>query len=462
MGISRLNKYIDEPVALSPLVGFRILFGAAMVLSTLRFIALGWIDDHYIRPLFHFSYFGFSWLPIGPDWFLYLVHGLLLLASLGVMFGLYYRFAAILQFLCFTYTELLDLTYYLNHYYYVSLVCLLLIFLPANRSFSLDVFWRKIQAYSRVPRWMPFSLMMMMAIVYTYAGLAKINHDWLIEALPLRIWLPASYNLPILGPLFAWKYSPWLFSWVGMFYDCTIAFFLWNRKTRPWAYVSVIVFHTLTGILFQIGVFPLVMMAGTLIFFSPQWHERWMNALSRSLQSILPKTTIDQSIPSKHPQPKTTMVHGPWSMVKLVFLLFFCFQVLFPLRYLAYPGNLFWTEEGYRFSWRVMLVEKAGTAQFYISNGKGGIKGMVDNALHLNAHQEKQMSYQPDMLLQYADYLHDYYKNTGINDPVVTAEVHVTLNARPSQLLFDPSINLAKLNDSWSTKNWLNPYPWKE
>ena len=36
-------------------------------------------------------------------------------------------------------------------------------------------------------------------------------------------------------------------------------------------------------------------------------------------------------------------------------------QVIFPLRYIFYPGELFWHEQGYRFSWRVMLMEKEDT-----------------------------------------------------------------------------------------------------
>jgi hypothetical protein len=44
---------------------------------------------------------------------------------------------------------------------------------------------------------------------------------------------------------------------------------------------------------------------------------------------------------------------------KIVFIsCFIAFQLLFPFRYLCYPNELFWTEEGFRFSWRVMLMEK--------------------------------------------------------------------------------------------------------
>ena len=51
-------------------------------------------------------------------------------------------------------------------------------------------------------------------------------------------------------------------------------------------------------------------------------------------------------------------------------LVFFTFQLLIPWRYFMYPGELFWTEEGYRFSWRVMLMEKAGSANFKIVDEK--------------------------------------------------------------------------------------------
>jgi hypothetical protein len=38
------------------------------------------------------------------------------------------------------------------------------------------------------------------------------------------------------------------------------------------AYVAVVIFHTITGMMFQIGVFPVVMIAMTLIFFDTRVH----------------------------------------------------------------------------------------------------------------------------------------------------------------------------------------------
>jgi hypothetical protein len=137
---------------------------------------------------------------------------------------------------------------------------------------------------------------------------------------------------------------------------------------------------------------------------------------------------------------------------------FFIFQILFPWRYLLYPGNLFWTEEGYRFSWRVMLMEKAGTAQFYVKDSKTGREGLVVNSEFLNIHQEKQMAMQPDMILQFAHFLGNHFAEKGMDNPKVRAEVYVTLNGKPSRLLIDPQVDLMELEDGWAPKTWIRHY----
>ncbi|WP_338876134.1 HTTM domain-containing protein [Spirosoma sp. SC4-14] len=425
--------------SIAPLATFRMLFGAMMVFSTARFMALGWVADHYIEPKLHFHYYGFEWLEPLPAIAMYTVHVLMLLGALGIMLGAFYRLSALMFFLTFTYCELLDSTYYLNHYYFVSVVSFLLIWLPANRAASVDVWRRAIPSVRYVPAWTINIIKLQLALVYIYAGLAKIRYDWLINALPLKIWLPANDALPIIGPLFALPWMPYVFSWAGMLYDTFIVFFLLWPRSRPWAYATVVVFHLLTGLLFQIGVFPLVMIAATPIFFSVDWHERLLRwgKQGRGLGQGVWRSL------------------APKGIVQTLLLVFVCFQLVFPWRYLLYPGNLFWTEEGYRFGWRVMLMEKAGTATFFVRDSRTGHEGVVDNREFLNDHQEKQMAMQPDLIIQFAHYLANYYQKHGVYKPQVRAEVYVTLNARPSQLLIDPAIDLTQIQDSWAHKSWI-------
>lgn len=419
-----------------------------MFYSTSRFILKGWVYSQLIAPKLHFTYFGFAWVKPLPENGMYFVFVLMLLACVGIILGLFYRLSMITFFLTFTYTELIDITYYLNHYYFVSLVAFLMIFVPAHRAFSLDI-WRKPSLkQTQVPAWTIGIFKLQIAIVYFYAGLVKLNYDWLFRAMPLAIWLPAKTSLWGIGVLFKYKITAYIFSWAGMLFDTFIVFFLLNKKTRVWAYLVVVAFHTLTAMLFQIGVFPVVMTFCVLIFFSAKFHEKLLKPFSR----LTPHPSLLTLRSTPHPSPLTPDLSF---LTSILLILFFTFQLLFPWRYVLYPGNIFWTEEGYRFSWRVMLMEKAGTATFYVKNTETGREGIVPNRQFLNDHQEKQMAMQPDMILQYAHFLKEHYEKQGVTNPSVRAEVYVTLNARPSQLYINPEIDLTKIEENWQHKNWI-------
>jgi hypothetical protein len=417
-----------------------VLFGLAMTISSVRFLLLGWINEQYVAPKIHFPYYGLSWVQPLPEYGLYAVYGALLLSSLGVMVGAWYRISSVILFLAFTYIELLDKTYYLNHYYFVSIVAFLFCLVPANRAWSVDARMKPSIAVASVPRWTIAVFMIQISMVYVFAGIAKITPHWLLDAMPLRIWLPANDTLPVIGPIFSISWMPWVFSWAGMIYDCTVPFFLMWHRTRLIAYAAVIGFHVVTGMMFQIGVFPLVMILMTLVFFPAQYHEY---ALRRLTGMTLPESG------SWNPT---------WGTPRLMVVALHLFlQVVLPFRFLLYPGDLYWTEQGYRFSWRVMLMEKAGYATFTVHDPESGRKGVVNNRDWLNAHQEKQMAFQPDMILQFAHVLRDAYSKPGYPPPKVTAEVWVTMNGERSRLLVDPNRDLGKETDGFHHFDWILP-----
>ncbi|MGI9160708.1 MAG: HTTM domain-containing protein, partial [Saprospiraceae bacterium] len=202
--------------------------------------------------------------------------------------------------------------------------------------------------------------------------------------------------------------------------------------------------------------FPLLMIGATLVFFSEKWHARWQDWFRRRVFNTITHGSppgenfflTTPNLPGRHDGKCTRR------LVLIALLFHFAFQILFPWRFLLYPGNVFWTEQGYRFAWRVMLMEKAGTATFYVKDDRTGREGEVVNRDFLNAHQEKQMAMQPDMILQFARFLEKYYAAKGVQQPAVRAEVYVTLNARPSRLLFDPQMNLTKVR---STRELFEP-----
>lgn len=441
------RRYFHALTPAAPLATFRIAFGLLVLASVVRFWAKGWIAELYLQPKFFFSYYGFEWVrPLGPYTYgLFVVCGL---CALLLALGLWYRVAALGLFLSFTYIELMDKSTYLNHYYFVSLVALLLLVLPAGRYFALDVLRQPARRCTEVPRWTVDALRLLMGIVYVYAGLAKLNSDWLVEAMPLRIWLPAKNDLPLIGPLLGQVWVAYAFSWFGALYDLTVPFFLLNARTRPWAYATVVVFHLLTAVLFPIGMFPYVMMVAALIFFPARWHERVLQRLRRLVNRPAPA-------PAVAPLP-----YRPWQRQLLLIALgaFFTVQLLLPFRYLLYPHELFWTEEGYRFSWRVMLMEKMGQVQFKVVDGQTGRARLVNNYEHLSTLQEKMMSTQPDMMVQFAHYLRDYYARRGVQSPRVYADAYVSLNGRLGKAFIDPTVDLARVQDDLRPKPWILPF----
>lgn len=438
MVISRkglLQTYLQDYTQAASLAVFRILFGFVMTLSIIRFWYHGWIEKLYILPTFHFKYSGFEFVNVLGD-FTYLLFILCGLSALFVCIGYKYRVSIILFFLTFTYIELLDKTTYLNHYYFISVVSFILIWLPTHCSFSIDAKNNTSLRAEFVPRWHIDILKLMLAIVYIYAGLAKLNCDWMCRAMPLAIWLPTKFDIPLLGSLLHEKWIHYIFSWGGAVYDLTIVFFLLWRRTRLFAFVMVLIFHILTRVLFPIGMFPYIMISGTMIFFSGHFHS---NLFHRFL-SIL---RVDSEIFKNGKKYKKSVLDRMGAPVLAVFMLF---QVVFPLRYLAYTDNVYWTEQGYRFSWRVMLMEKTGYANFKIVNGQTGNRFYVQNDDFLTATQQKQMATQPDFILEYGQYLGHHFTSQGHQNVEVYVESYAALNGRKNQPYIDPNVDLMSID----------------
>ena len=443
------TSYFSKTTSSAPLAVFRVAFGLLMFISMIRFWALGWIDKLYIQPSFFFSYYGFEWIkPLGGlTYFLFFICGL---SALCVAVGLRYKWAIITFFLSFTYIELMDKTTYLNHYYFVSVISFLLIFLPAGNYFAWDSLRGSRKLLPQIPQWNIDVIKLLLCIVYLYAGLAKLNSEWLLQGMPLKIWLPTKDDLPMIGFLFRYDWMIYLFAWGGALYDLIIPFLLLNRKTRGLGFTMVVFFHLLTAILFPIGMFPYLMIFSALIFFNFQFHKKTIDGLRQILNIKNRKIHLIQN---------TSFRHSLINRVKIGSLvLFFLIQIGLPFRHMLYPGNLFWTEEGYRWSWRVMLMEKAGNAQFKIVDNASGSWFYVNNEDFLTSFQEKQMATQPDFILQYAHFLNKHFSKQDTRDFSIFVDCFVALNGRKSTRFIDPEFDLTKGYESFAHKSWILPF----
>jgi vitamin K-dependent gamma-carboxylase len=266
-----LRSRLFAPVDIASLVYFRVAFGAIMLWEVWRYFDRGWIDRYYVEPTFYFTYYGFDWVRPWPAGWMMDAHfyALAVLAVL-IILGLWYRVSAALFFIGFTYIFLLDQSRYLNHFYLISILGFLLIFIPAHRAFSIDAARRPDTRSDTAPAWSLWILRAQIAILYLYGGLAKLNGDWL-RGEPMREWLAERTDFPLIGRWFTEEWMVYLFSYGGLLLDLFIVPFLLWKRTRPFALLAALAFHLTNNELFPIGIFPWLAIAATLLFLPPEW-----------------------------------------------------------------------------------------------------------------------------------------------------------------------------------------------
>jgi vitamin K-dependent gamma-carboxylase len=316
----------------------------------------------------------------------------------------------------------------------------LLVVLPANAAWSIDA--RRDPALRRdtVPAWIVWLVRFQIGIVYVFAGLAKAKVDWLGYGQPLNLWLAARTETPLVGRWFDEPMVALAMSWAGFLFDTTIVLWLSWRRTRLPAYVVLIVFHGLTGYLFKIGMFPLIMTTSALIFFSPAWPRRLLVALGRPHEPVCADHK-KRSLPSRG------------ALVAIA--IYVAVQVLLPLRHHVYPGQVLWNEDGMRFAWHVMIREKHGAVTFFADLDDAGAKKRLEipPSTYLTWRQEREMAGQPDLILQLARRIGRDLRARGYRDVRVFADTRVSLNGRRPHALIDPAVDLLIVRD-------LGPRPW--
>ena len=354
---------------------------------------------------------------------MYLLFVALGILAVFILLGFYYRLSAILFFLIFTYTFLLEEARYLNHFYLVSLVSFILIFLPCDRLLSIDSCLHPKRRSTTVPAWTLWLLRSQIAIPYFYAGVAKLNSDWL-QGEPLRMWLAARTDFPLIGSYFTQEWMVYFLTYGGLILDLFVVPFLIWPRTRLAAFLATLVFHLMNVRLFSIGIFPWFMIGATLMFFSPSFprfvlRERGMGNREQGVLSVSATGMEEEGLS------KIKLSTRQYLTLTLLGI-YLALQLLIPLRHHLYPGNVNWTEEGHRFAWRMKLRTKRGEGQFVVAAPEEGKIWLVDPEAYLTSWQARKMLGQPDMILQFAHYLAQEKQREGYENIEVRATVRTS------------------------------------
>lgn len=434
-----MNKLLFKQVDNSPLVVFRILFGLLIALEAWGAIATGWVRRTLIEPQFTFNFIGFDFLQPLPGNGMYFYFGLMGLFGIFVMLGFKYRFSIIAYTLLWTCVYLMQKTSYNNHYYLLILLLVFMCIVPAHKYFSLDTKKDSSLKSLSMPNWVVLFLIAQIWIVYTYASLAKFYPDWLDGTFP-ELLMKGKAHYWLIGDLLQQGWVHMSICYFGILFDLLVVPLLLWKRTRKAMFIISIFFHLFNSIVFQIGIFPYMSLAFTVFFF--------------------PREYINRKFLKFKPFYSDSVVETPRfsPLLKTFFAIWFVIQLLLPVRHHFIQGNVFWTEEGHKMSWRMMLRSKGGSASFRVKNLNTGKIETIKLDEYLTTKQKRNLL-KPDGVYQFTQRLKKEYAEKDI--PIeIYAHVRVSLNGRKSELLIDPKLDLTTIEwDYFFRNDWILSEP---
>lgn len=434
--IEKAREFLGSQVDNSALVFFRMCYGFLVAAETFGAILTGWVDRTLIEPAFTFSYIGFEWLqPFSGDgmYYYFIAMGV---CGLLIMFGLFYRISTIVFFVLWTAVYLMQKAEYNNHYYLLILLSAVMIFVPAHRSRSLDVRFGIAPESKTCLNAFTWVFILQILIVYVFASLNKIHFDWL-EARPIGIWFSAKADYWLIGPVLDQRFFQYLIAWGGVLFDGAIVFLLLKKRTRKLGFYLSLFFNLFNSAVFQIGIFPYMMIAFTVFFFPPE-----------NIRKLIFKDR------SQIPVEKGTLSKPFFAVLAIYFVI----QIYLPVRHHFYKGDVHWSEEGHKMAWQMMLRSKSGYVRFDVVDKETQEKTRINMTEYLTASQRRSIGGEPDMIWQFAQRLKETYKKEG-KDVAVYAISRLSLNKHNPQPLVDPNTDLSSVPwDRWKHSDWILTY----
>ena len=412
---------------------FRIMFFAAMVFESLRYLSKGWIRPLFVDPGY---FFRFPLIPLDlprlSEAAATCMFVTLAAAATLAAVGIWQRLSSLIVAFLLTYLFLYDAAYslLLNHLYLLVIVAWILALCPQSRLLTLRLGKTPRATSTDAPDLAMYLLRFQILVVYFYAGVAKVNGHWL-SGRPLAIWL-APLGLASMAQSMAWA---------GLALDLALPFLLLMPRTRPVAVLAAIIFHTLNSQLFHIGVFPVVAIGMTLLFLKGDWLARF-----------LPQKWLQASTTSKD----FTRKHAPLSPVTLALAcLFVLIQIALPMRPWFYPGDSNLTEEGRFFSWRMMSTKKTGAVSFTLVNSDSYQTATWDPHRDLTELQINSMATQPELARQYAHHVAEVVEASEHFRPLVKVSMGIKMNGGPEVQILDSTRDLASEPFSLHHYDWI-------
>ena len=451
--------FLHKPIPAHSLALFRIGFGIFMLLELLHFSNVGFVENYIGHVSFNFKY-DILYAPTPP---IIVIRGLFLVAFLSailIILGKWLKWASLAFFLSFSYIFLLEKSIYNNHLYLFCLLAFLLITSNADQALSL----RK-EKTGTVFRWNLLAFQLMVIAVYFFGGIAKLNPDWIVLQEPATTLLKSK---GITGDFFVL-----LIIYGGLFFDLTIGALLLIKKTRKMAFLAVVFFNISNAWIFDdINIFPYIMLFSLVLFVEPERIKSFFEARKsipkeakvgpkkrKEKKKGKSKKAISKAIPKE--AAILQLQQTPSSRIAFkVICLFFIIQLIMPFRHFFIPGNVDWTGDAQRFSWRMKIyTKKIQEFKFAAFDLDKKIIHPIEMKAYLLADQINQMATDPSMVLQFAHYLGEYSKEKLKNENLeIKVKLKLGMNGRePIYLVSDTTDLLGIEKRLFKNHEWVVP-----
>jgi len=388
-----MKKWLFSSIDNSPLIVFRIIFGLLVTLECWGAILTGWVRRVMIEPKFTFNFIHLDFLQPLPGNSMYFYFLLMGLLGVFIMLGYRYLYSVIGFTILWAGVYLMQKSSYNNHYYLLFLLNILMCTLPANKD--------------------------------------------LLDTTVARNLMAGKKDFYIVGEILQQKWTHYVIAYTGILFDLLVIPALLYKPTRKWAFLISLFFHLYNSFVLHIGIFPYLALGFSVFFFEPEYIRKLF-------------------YPKDQKEIESTPTNFKVSKITLAFLTLWIFiQVALPLRHHFIDGNVLWTEEGHRLSWRMMLRSKSGVNSFYIVDKETKKRTRIKQKDYLTKKQIRSMGGKPDMIWQFAQHLKKEFQKDG-KDIEVYVKNKTRVNSSKRKRLISPQTDLTAVEwNYWGHNDWI-------
>ncbi len=452
--LHRFREKLAAPQDAASLALFRITFGIMMLYHYVGSWNKGHFHDEYLSSDLQFTYAFATWLPKLPEPYLIGAYWALIVFAFLFTVGFAYRTSIILFTLLQTYFFFVEAANYLNHMYMAWLLAVLLCCVPAAKIWSIDSWLHNRNSantpHATIPYWCIAIFAIQLEIILLYAGIAKINPEWL-GGYTLRAWLQSSRYWDIVQYAFSYEFVIMCATYTAILIHLVGAPLLLFKKTRVYAFFAYCGFHFANHYLFPaISIFPFMTITATTLVLDPSWPRKMLVIFNQDFGIVRSMRTYKES--ALKPMSKTVQ-YGFGSALTIWLII----QAIIPARHYVLDGYVYWDRLGHQFSWQMMLIDREVDKRWSrISvcstyNDKPKCH-WVQLKHHLGKEARKELFKYPDLTIQFAHFMRHKYEEHGYENIKVYAWIAQSISGRKLQYFFYPDADLSRADRSVFTQ----------